>query len=630
MPNYSTSKPVALDIVNLSVQTPPPNARPAQAYRFSPASDRDAHQPDLAQGDPPNAATADSGVLNRPRFSVPGTLTPLYAAGTAILLVIAITSPLIHVAPDRWYRSGAALCVMAIILLAWRRSQRRLLPERQNEFIQFAVMLGATGMCVAAQLWHPYVEIAHGFVIVPLVLSVMFRTLRVSVVANVIIALAWAATWYSTGMPFSASALLGHLVYVPTLSIALALTQQGALRELAAYHEGENQRIQERHDALRQVAEEASRRAKSEAELHRQHALLESILATVPDEIFVKDRQRRVIVANRSYLNAVDKRLDEVLGSNTDDLLPADLAETSRLTDEAVLNQGAYVHREVTAKYADGAQKVYDLEKLPLVEDGEITGIVGIAREVTARKEAERRLKEQEILLLHAARLSSMGELVAGIAHEVNQPLYSILNYSKAVNNLLANSPTPNLDDIRNWNEQVLKEATRGGKITKRLRSFVRRAETQRERACLTAIVRESVDFIAAEARRARVQIDCGLSQQLPEVLVDRVQIQQVLVNLLMNAIEALAGQAADAGRIVVSTRRVDDGVEVAVADNGPGIPAHQSSDILEPFFTTKHQGIGLGLTISNTIIRAHESKLNYQRNDWGGATFHFTLNCAA
>lgn len=605
----------SLDSASLPLQEPLVDSRAGRAVR----ADRGATNTDPKAAPPPLAS----------RHFMSGAMAPLYATGAVILLAILITSPLVYPRPQWLYRAGAATIMLAILLPAWRYSRGRLLSAYQNDVIQFLVVLAATGMCVTAQLWSPALEVSHGFVVVPLASSVMFRTIQASVAANVVIALAWASTWYTSGMPFNGFLLLGHLVYVPTLSVALSFTQQGALRQLAIFHENRRQAIQERHDAMRLVAEEASLRAKSEAELHRQHALLESILATVPDEIFVKDCQRRVILANRAYLDSMSLNRKDVLGKNTDELIPSNLVELSRQTDEAILRDGIRVHREITAQNEDGTERICDLEKLPLVEDGQITGILGIARNISERKAAERRLKQQEVMLLHASRLSSMGELVAGIAHEVNQPLYSILNYSKAVKNLLDGSLAPNLTDVKNWTEQILREATRGGKITKRLRSFVRRAETQRERASLTTIVREAIDFIAAEARRAHVQIEHGLEEDLPDVLVDRVQIQQVLVNLLKNAIEALEKSASPSGRIVISTRCVPEGVEVTVSDNGPGIPPHQADDVLEPFFTSKSEGLGLGLTISNTIIRSHESKLNYKTNHWGGATFQFTLKSA-
>jgi C4-dicarboxylate-specific signal transduction histidine kinase len=169
----------------------------------------------------------------------------------------------------------------------------------------------------------------------------------------------------------------------------------------------------------------------------------------------------------------------------------------------------------------------------------------------------------------------------------------------------------------------------RGGEITKRLRSFVRRAETQFEQESVSSVVQESVGFVAGEARSSNVEIQSDLAENLPLMYFDRVQIQQVLVNLIKNAIEALQNHDTTSRRIDVSTRSVPAGVEVTVADNGPGLPADPTIDITEPFFTTKNNGVGLGLAISNTIIEAHKSRLFCEQNEFGGATFHFTLGNA-
>ena len=587
-------------------------------------------------GDRDNPSTAmpfpnkeEISLTKATRYTMLGASTPLCAAGAAILLVIAVSSPLVSPAPVGWFRSGTALIALLILSLFWRHSQKHSLTAPQSDFLQILLVFAATGLCVVTQLWNPSSEVAHGFVIAPLVLSLVFRSVGISIVANVMIAAAWAVTWHSCGLAFNGQALLTHLYIVPVLSIAISITQQSALRELADFQVNQHHRIQERHDVMQLVAEEASLRAKSEAELRRHHSLLELILATVPDRIFVKDRQRRVLVANRSYLEGLKLKKEDLLGKSTDEVIPKNMVEISRETDMAVLRDGLHIRHEAAAIYDDGNERVFEIEKMPLIENDEITGIVGIARDVTERRVTEERLKEHEILLLHASRLSSMGELVAGIAHEINQPLYSILNYAKAVTNTLEGPREPNLEDVANWAGQILKEATRGGVITKRLRSFVRRTETQCEQASLTAIVRESIDFIAGEARSANVKIQSELEEKLPEVHVDRVQIQQVLVNLMKNAIEALQVQDTNSRNITISTRRVPAGVEVAVADNGPGIPAGQTSDLVEPFFTTKKEGVGLGLAISNTIIEAHEGELSCKTNEWGGATFYFTLGSA-
>lgn len=551
---------------------------------------------------------------------------PLYVVGVCILLIMIALSPFLYPSPDGWYRSIAALVVLVVVTVAWRGTQNWSLTMWQSDVLQFLMVLAATGMCVAARLWTPASELTPGFVVVPLVLSVMFRSIRASLLANALIAIAWAITWQASGQTFTGHRLILHFLVVPLLSIALSVTQQKALRKLDRYHREQQKSIQEQNRAMQIAAEESYLRMESEKQLERKHALLESILSTVPEEIFVKDRERNILVVNRAYLEDLNLKPENVLGQSTDKFIPTNLVETSLETDMAVLRDGKHVHFETVAVYEDGTQKIFEIEKLPLIEFDEIAGIVGIARDITHRKETEERLKEQEIMLLHASRLSSMGELVAGIAHEINQPLYSILNYAKAVKNVLDGSEEPDLADVGNWTGQILKEATRGGEITRRLRSFVRRAETQREETDLTAIVQESIDFISGEARYSNVRISRDFEEDLSPVLVDRVQIQQVLVNLLKNAIEALRDQHAKSRQVVVSTRNVPAGVEVAVADNGPGIPAELIESITEPFFTTKNEGIGLGLAISNTIITAHDSELICETNEWGGATLRFTL----
>jgi PAS domain-containing protein len=230
-----------------------------------------------------------------------GASTPLYAAGAAILLSMMVSSPLVFPPPTGWFRSGGAFIMLLILALVWRRSQEHSLTARQSGFLQMLLVLAATGMCVITQLWNPSSEVTYGFVIAPLVLSVVYRSVGISIGANVIIAIAWAVTWRLNDFPVSSHTFLIHLLYVPILSIALSITQQDALRKLAAFHEDQAKRIQERHKAMREIAEQASLRAKSEAELRRKNALLESILATVPDGIFVKDRQGRILMASHGY-----------------------------------------------------------------------------------------------------------------------------------------------------------------------------------------------------------------------------------------------------------------------------------------------------------------------------------------
>ncbi len=375
------------------------------------------------------------------------------------------------------------------------------------------------------------------------------------------------------------------------------------------------------------ISRDITGRRFAEEELKRQKTLLEQVVETVPDQLFVKDRLRQIIVANQAFFNLIHRYSDQGVGQDPSPALPPEVIEASMKTDTLVLEEGRPVSGEVTYTDLEGAERCFEVRKLPLMEDGEIAGIVGLCRDLTEVKKAERQSKRNETLLLHATRLSSLGQLAASIVHEVNQPLFSILNYAKAIENKLLDEEELDLAAIRKWIQQIKREADHGGKITQRLKSFVKPAESQREPVEINKLVSESIEFLAMEAQDAGVVIKTDLLDGLPEVVVDRIQILQVLVNLLKNALEAHRENSTTDPRVIVSTLGTAQQVEVSVADNGPGVSVTEGVNILDPFQTTKHDGIGLGLAISNTIVEAHQGQLTYHPNDWGGVTFSFTLN---
>ena len=248
--------------------------------------------------------------------------------------------------------------------------------------------------------------------------------------------------------------------------------------------------------------------------------------------------------------------------------------------------------------------------------------------DITERRQAEEKFHRMEAQSAHVARLSTLGELVAGIAHEVSQPLYCVVNYAKATRNVLTAEGEPSLKDLREWNEEIALAAHRAGEIITRLRNFARRREMRRARVSIGEVVRESVDLVAFEARRRGVAVRFDLSEEASLADVDRVQIQQVLVNLLRNAYEALEGVPAGERDLAVRTAVVDHCVEISVADNGPGLPG-DGLKILDAFVTTKPDGLGMGLAISRTIVEAHGGRLWATPNRHRGTTFHFTVPVA-
>ncbi len=251
--------------------------------------------------------------------------------------------------------------------------------------------------------------------------------------------------------------------------------------------------------------------------------------------------------------------------------------------------------------------------------------LFAFARDITERKAAEERLHERELQLAHVSRLSTMGELIAGIAHEVNQPLYSIINYSKATSNTLKNPTSDHLRQIGVWNDQIGKAATRAGRIIKRLRGFVQH-ETPRTSSDLHEIIADALELVRHELNRARVSVSMDLATPGPFVQVGRVQIQQVFVNLLVNASEAIERHDSEVREIIVTTSHDNNQACVSVVDTGLGWAWGDDRKMFDAFETTKQGGLGMGLAISNTIIERFGGRLWAEANKSQGATFQFTL----
>lgn len=242
------------------------------------------------------------------------------------------------------------------------------------------------------------------------------------------------------------------------------------------------------------------------------------------------------------------------------------------------------------------------------------------------RVRAELAVQRQRGELFHATRLATMGELTASIAHEVNQPLGAILANVDAAEMLL-DSDSMHPDALRQILADVRRDDLRASDVIRRLRALLAKHETAREPLDINETVSEVQQLLAAEIRRRGVEIETAFDAALPKVLGDRVQLQQVLLNLIVNAIDAVADMPAGRRRVTVRTRRTTDGeVVVAVADRGPGIPAEWLTRLFESFFTTKPRGMGLGLSIARTIVEAHGGHIWADSDGRNGATLHFTL----
>ena len=257
--------------------------------------------------------------------------------------------------------------------------------------------------------------------------------------------------------------------------------------------------------------------------------------------------------------------------------------------------------------------------------------LLSVVSEISSRKKAEQEVRQHRQMLAHVTRLSTMGELVAGIAHEVKQPLYAITNFATATSVALQNVDRARpideqwLEELNDWNRGIREASQRASAIIQRLREFARKGDPQRQEIDIHAVIVESVDLVAFEARQCQATVETVFANGLPPVVVDRIQCEQVLVNLLHNAYESFTESDAPS-RVIIHTEAIDGFVQIDVEDNGRGIPSDQNGKLFEAFFTTKSGGMGMGLAISRTIIEDHGGRLWATSNEQGGATFHFTL----
>jgi len=228
--------------------------------------------------------------------------------------------------------------------------------------------------------------------------------------------------------------------------------------------------------------------------------------------------------------------------------------------------------------------------------------------------------------LLQVSRMATIGEMAAGVAHELNQPLTAIANYAQACDRLLQR---PGVDplELQEALREIVAQASRAGDIIRRLRTLARTQHSERVPADLNALVGEMSELVMSDARVHGVLLSMQLAQSLPPVLVDAAQIQHVILNFVRNSLEALASRPAPAGRLLIRTSLTPQReAELAVIDNGPGLAPEVLKRLFDPFFSTKESGTGLGLAISNTIARAHGGSVGYRPNEPDGACFYILL----
>jgi C4-dicarboxylate-specific signal transduction histidine kinase len=255
-----------------------------------------------------------------------------------------------------------------------------------------------------------------------------------------------------------------------------------------------------------------------------------------------------------------------------------------------------------------------------------LVGAVVTFEDITERKRAEAELLRQRAELAHLSRVTMLGELSGSMAHELNQPLTAILSNAQAAQRFLADDQ-PDLSELRDILADIVAQDKRAGEVIRRLRLLLKKGEVQQRPLSVNEVVLEVLRLVRSDLVNQNFTARTELAPDLPQVHGDGVQLQQVLLNLVMNACEAMVGAESNARQLTIRTDRSEDGcVRVSVVDCGPGIAPEKLEQVFESFYTTKAQGMGLGLAVCRSIITAHNGKLWATNNPGGGAAFHFTL----
>jgi two-component system sensor kinase FixL len=376
--------------------------------------------------------------------------------------------------------------------------------------------------------------------------------------------------------------------------------------------------------AMAKIMDQPTSEPRAEAEAH-----LRSILATVPDAMVVIDEKGTILSFSAAAETMFGYAEEDVVGQNVRILMPSPDRERH---DQYLVNYLTTGKRKIigigrvtSGLHRDGSTFPMELS-VGEAWLGERRIFTGFIRDLTERQQTLLRLQDLQSELAHVGRVSEMGTLASSLAHELNQPLTAVASYCESARDLLDNEPDGgSLEMVKEALDEAAQQAIRAGQIVRRLRDFMSTGETERHIESLQRLINEANALALVGSREHGIDMKLELDPLADRVLVDRIQIQQVLVNLIRNAIDAM--METKVRSLAIRTARHSEGsVEIIVEDTGSGIGQPIAAQLFQPFITSKQNGMGIGLSICRTIIEAHGGRIWFEPRTTGGTAFHFTV----
>ena len=390
-------------------------------------------------------------------------------------------------------------------------------------------------------------------------------------------------------------------------------------------------RVEERTAHLaesnRRLQQEITQRMSTEEVLRKQRDYTSAVLDIVSALVVVLDNKGRIVSFNRACEKTTGYNFDEVRGKTVWDLFvpPEEVDAVKNVFYKLFITQHLN-HFENHWLIRSGEKRLLAWNGVVLKRQGPVDYIIGTGIDITEQRRAEELERQRMLELAHVSRLSTMGEMATEIAHELNQPLTAIASYSDTCIRLM-NSLNFQSADLHEALSEIAGQSERAGEMIRRLRSFARKETPEQLPLDINALVQGMVRLTNVEARWNHVEFVLNLGDSLPQVAADKVLIEQVIINLIRNAIDAMGDHQCETRRLTIrSIVNKQDFLEVSIEDTGPGLSYDVLTKIFQPFYTTKSTGMGMGLSLSQSIIEAHGGKIWAANNEGNGAIFRFTL----